>query len=212
MIHLVQQEDYADYAPLLNDMFRLRATVFNERLGWDVKVHDGMEKDIFDDQDPLYVLSLDANGQLRGSLRLLPTTGPNMLADVFNCLLPPGETVRSPLIWESSRFCVSAEAASAKARGVLNETTGELLAALCEVGMLAGLQSIVTVYDARVKRLVRHAGCEGEILGEPQKIGKVTAYAGLFPTEQELLDRIRMAAGISGSVIARAPEQFHLAA
>ena len=40
-------------------MFRCRAQVFSERLGWDVVVKDGYERDRFDDENPLYLISID---------------------------------------------------------------------------------------------------------------------------------------------------------
>jgi len=58
-------------------------------------------REYFDDLNPLYLLSVDEGGELLGCLRLLPTTGPNMLRDVFNVLIPDGK-IESPLIWESS--------------------------------------------------------------------------------------------------------------
>lgn len=201
MIHPVQYTDYDGYSSQLDQMFHLRAEVFNERLGWDVQVKDGREIDEFDQMKPLYLLSINGAGNLAGSLRLLPTTGPNMLSDVFSELLPADETVRSPLIWESSRFCISKAAASQQLNNGLNRATAELFAGLCEIGMQVGLQAIVTVYDSRVKRIARRAGCEGELLGSPKKIGKVTAYAGLFPTNEDMLARIHQSTGLTGSVV-----------
>lgn len=205
MIYLVQKPDYKNFKKQLQQMYRLRASVFRERLGWDVQVTDGMEIDQFDDYAPLYILSLNGNGDLMGSVRLLPTTGPNMLADVFNCLLPKGDAICSPLIWESSRFCISDEAANIRTQSKINFVTGELLAAIHEVGISSGLQSIVSVYDTRIKRVLKQAGCDGEILGKPQKIGKVKAYAGLFPMTIETLKQVQSAAGISASVIDTKP-------
>ncbi len=202
MIYLARSDNGQQYTSLLQDMYELRAKVFNERLGWDVDVVDGMEIDRFDQHDPLYLLSVDGNDRLLGSLRLLPTTGPNMLADVFSSLLPDGEVIKSPLIWESSRFCVSDDTIKEGDPALLNYVTRELLLGLCEVGMLAGLDSIVTVYDARIKRVVRHAGCEGEILGTPKKFGRVTTYAGLFPVNEPVLSQLRSATGIRESVLA----------
>src|SRR4051812_38342699 len=79
MIRLVQGSRRSLFPQEIDEMHRLRAQVFHERLGWDVEVRDGWEIDRFDALDPLYLLSLDDDGHVRGSLRLLPTTGPNML-------------------------------------------------------------------------------------------------------------------------------------
>ena len=212
MIILVQGADKFRYNRLITEMFRLRASVFDERLGWDVNVVDGMEMDQFDRVNPLYLLSVNDNGVLRGSLRLLPTTGPNMLRDVFPELMDGSEPVCSPIIWESTRFCVSSEAASERTANRLNYTTAELLAGIVEVGQLAGLDWVASVYDARMKRVLRNAGCPAVEIGTPTRIGKVMTYAGLFAIEDEMLGRIREVAGIEGSVLEQNSAEMLMAA
>ena len=212
MIILVQGADKFRYNRLITEMFRLRASVFDERLGWDVNVVDGMEMDQFDRVNPLYLLSVNDNGTLRGSLRLLPTTGPNMLRDVFPELMDGSEPVCSPIIWESTRFCVSSEAASERTANRLNYTTAELLAGIVEVGQLAGLDWVASVYDARMKRVLRNAGCPAVETGTPTRIGKVMTYAGLFAIDDEMLGRIKEAAGIEGSVLEQNSAEMLMAA
>ena len=115
MLKLIEGS-YASFFPReINAMFRNRAETFAERLGWEVAVKDGYERDMFDDANPLYLVSVDPDTEeYWGSLRLLPTTGPNMLRDVFPQLLD-GDTVESATIWESSRIC------TAGARGRLEQ-------------------------------------------------------------------------------------------
>lgn len=114
MIRIVEGCDRAAHSAHIDQMYRMRARVFSERLGWAVEVNDGREIDRFDAEDPLYLLSInEQTGELQGSVRLLPTTGPNMLRDVFPVLLD-GETVQSSLIWESSRFAINPELGRAR--------------------------------------------------------------------------------------------------
>ena len=110
MSRLIQGRDRRNFPREIDEMFRLRAQVFRDRMGWDVVVKDGWEIDRFDELDPLYLLCLDDHEVVRGSARLLPTTGPNLLNDVFSELLPGGNPVRSALMWESSRFSVDRSA------------------------------------------------------------------------------------------------------
>ena len=95
MIRLVNGMDYSSRGDELDQMFRLRKRVFFDRLGWDVTTFGGYELDSYDLLKPLYVLSMDDAGKrVLGSLRLLPSNGPNMLADTFYELLPakpPGQ-------------------------------------------------------------------------------------------------------------------------
>ncbi|MEO1700609.1 MAG: acyl-homoserine-lactone synthase [Pseudomonadota bacterium] len=201
MIKLIYGYELAREAYLADQMFRLRAEVFKGRLNWEVKVSNGWEQDQFDRHNPLYALSIDTDGELQGALRLLPTTGPHMLRDVFNSLMDDDAPIVSPQIWESTRFCVSPKAAAIRSHNRLNYVTGELLASIVEVGQRAGLSSVISVYDARMRRILRLAGCEAVEVGTPRKIGNVTTYAGLFPIDTPMLERIRAAAGIEGSVL-----------
>jgi acyl homoserine lactone synthase len=77
---VVEDVNAAEHRELLENMFRLRARVFRDRLKWDVAVVDGMERDRYDDEGPVYLIYTDEEQKLvKGSLRLLPTTGPTLL-------------------------------------------------------------------------------------------------------------------------------------
>src|SRR5271165_756870 len=130
---------FASFFPReMHAMFRSRAETFSSRLGWEVVVKDGYERDRFDDLNPLYLVSVDPETeQYWGSLRLLPTTGPNMLNDVFPQLLDDGETVASPTVWESSRICaVSRPGQPERNGGGVNFVLRELILGIGEVASL----------------------------------------------------------------------------
>ena len=201
MIKVIEGNRSHEYPEIMDQMFQLRSRVFKERLNWDVSVIEGREIDHFDTHDPLYIVSIDENtGRVNGSLRLMHTTGPNMLRDVFSELLPSGEIVESPLIWESSRFCIDPLVSEAKA-GRVNRITAELLCGIIEIGMQVGLEFIVSVYDARMARVFQRANCPAEIIGTPKRIGKVLTYAGLFDISQELWNNVALSGGVTKPVI-----------
>jgi acyl homoserine lactone synthase len=212
MLYVVEPKNRSKFEPLLDEMHILRARVFHERLQWDVNVINGREIDVFDDADPVYLLSVNAQtGKLEGSVRLLATTGPNMLRDVFSVLLPDGLVVESPLIWESSRFCMDPDLAGSGASRI-NKITTELLCGLVEVGLAAGLSHIVSVFDARMARIFRSSNCPAETIGEPVRIGRVMTYAGLFEISKELWSDIASPAGMNFPVIASRELYDHAAA
>ena len=202
MLKLIAGSQASFFPKEMDAMFRNRALTFSERLGWEVTVKDGHERDVFDDANPLYLVSVDpVNGEYWGSLRLLPTTGPNMLRDVFPFLLGDGEFIESATIWESSRICaIAAEGQPERNRNGVNLVVGELLAGIGEVAIKAGLTQIVSVFDARIYRVLRAAGCNPQIIGRPRRIGGTMSYAGLFDTGEGLLHAFRDAMGITGSV------------
>jgi acyl homoserine lactone synthase len=172
----------ASYFPKETDaMLRNRAETFSDRLGWEVVVRDGYERDCFDDANPLYLISVDPDTEeYWGSLRLLPTTGPNMLRDVFAQLLD-GDFIESATIWESSRICATTSCGQPdRSRSGVNYALSELILGIGEVALAAGLTQIVSVFDARIFRVLRAAGCNPQIVGTPQRIGGAMSYVGLF--------------------------------
>ena len=202
MIKLVYGHDRARFPELFDAMHRLRKQVFYDRLKWEVPVRGNWEIDPFDDENPLYVLSLDESGRLQGSLRLLPTTGPNMLRDVFSEITTGCGPVENPLVWESSRFCIRfCDERDQRESTLISRATVELIAGMGEVGLLAGLDHIVTVYDAFLRRIIRQTGCAETIVGQPVRFGRVQTYAGLFEINQIQLDAFKRVWNIKRSLV-----------
>src|SRR5271165_4479202 len=204
MLKLIEGS-YASFFPREMDaMFRDRARTFSRRLRWEVTVKDGYERDKFDDANPLYLVSVDPETeQYRGSLRLLPTTGPNMLRDVFPYLLGEGEFIESATIWEASRICaVAAEGQPERGKNGVSPALRELIAGIGEVAIIAGLTQIVAVFDERIYRILKAAGCAPQIIGTPRRIGGTMSFAGLFDTGEGPLQAFREPLGITGSVLA----------
>ena len=156
MIRYVYAADLDRHADLADAMFRDRAAQFRDRMGWDVAVDAmGWETDAYDACNPLYVIAQDADGGHAGSMRFLPTTGPNMLADVFGHLATP---IRSTTTWETTRFCLAPDAAPGTAR--------KLLLGASQLGLTMGLTHAVGVFDRPMARVYRRLGWEPAFLGE----------------------------------------------
>ncbi len=212
MILLIDTTNKARFPSIMEAMLRHRAKTFGEDgLDWEVQIVDGKERDDFDDEDPLYLVSVDpTSGTYWGSLRLLPTTGPNMLRDVFSCLLAGQEMVSSPAIWESSRFCRE-DSQPNRMGALINIATAELLLGIGEVAELAGLTGIVSVFDPRIHRVLRAAGCKIELIGQRRRIGKCICLAGMFDVSRPAVDEARENVGIKGSVLAPGSQEIVLA-
>jgi N-acyl-L-homoserine lactone synthetase len=125
-----------------------------------------------------------------------------MLRDVFPQLLD-GEYIESATIWESSRICAAAVAGQPERnRSRVNYVLSELILGIGEVAVAAGLTQIVSVFDARIFRVLKAAGCNPQVIGTPQRIGGVMCYAGLFDTGEGPLQAFRAVAGVQHSVLA----------
>lgn len=200
------------FESLLDEVFRLRARVFGDRLGWDINVTDGKEIDQFDSLDPVYLVGLDDDGHVVSSVRLLQTTGPYMLADVFHAILDGEPPLRSARVWESSRFCVDTRRLTATGgRRGLSRATCEILIAVNDYATAAGVHDIVTVIDPVMNRVLqRSASAPYDYVGTRKPMGKVDAMAGLLALGEENGRIVREFAGIEGDVFIGEDEALEL--
>lgn len=172
--------DLAGDVVAMNGMFALRHKIFSERLGWDVKSEEGMEKDYFDDLDPTYVLVKDEKDVVEGCWRVLPTTGPYMLKDVFPMLLRGEEAPNSPDVWEISRFAVMPPDGEAGIQAGIQPATIEILRQGYKFAVERGIKRYVAVTSVAMERfLVRVVGVPMTRLGDQksQYVGKTLSVA-----------------------------------
>jgi len=153
-------------------LFRLRYRVFYERLHWDVRCHDEMETDQYDDLRTRYVVAVDDTDQVLGGWRLRPTIGNYMLADVFPQLLHGTPAPHHPRVWESNRFVVDKRESKDRGFG-FNETALALFRATCGFGIANGIDEYIMVLSAGVVRLTRGTGLVVNQYGPPIRIGDV---------------------------------------
>src|SRR5580704_18698847 len=133
MIRIVTKDNAERHISNLYQMHRIRKTIFKDRLGWDVTVSGELEIDEYDALGPRYLLSIDRHGAVNGCVRLLPTTGPNMLRDIFPSLTTRAAVPCGERVWEASRFAVSGDTVTGEAG--LSRTTYELLIGVLRFGL-----------------------------------------------------------------------------
>jgi acyl homoserine lactone synthase len=185
MIRVVTKDNADRHVGSLHQMHRIRKAVFKDRLGWDVTVSGDFEVDEYDALGPSYLLSIDRYGTLIGCVRLLPTTGPNMLRDIFPSFVTKAAVPRGERVWEASRFAVSRNTSAAEAG--LSQTTYDLLIGVLEFGLSKGISTIACVVDVRMERILRRAGWQLERLGPAHQIGNTIAMAGQLSVSAQIL-------------------------
>ncbi|MBB4409491.1 N-acyl-L-homoserine lactone synthetase [Agrobacterium tumefaciens] len=178
---------------LLEEHHKLRARVFSGRLGWDVHVHGGHERDAFDDLGPTYILAVSEGDHVLGCARLLPAVGPTMVGDVFSSLLPDGNLHPHDAMIESSRFCVDTSHEVAGRSNRAHETTLAMFAGIVEWALLAGYTEIVTVTDLRFERILSRVEWPLRRIGPVKKIGTTTAVAGILPVSSLIFEKLQPA-------------------
>ena len=201
MIIVIDALNRDRFEALLDEMFRLRARVFGDRLGWEIALANGREIDEFDALDPVYLVGLDDEGHVVSSARLLQTTGPHMLADVFSSILDGEAPLRSSRLWESTRFCVDTQRLRKGGLKGISRATSELLIGGNDYAVSAGISDIVTVIDPAMDRVLkRSASAPYDYLGSPKNMGKAVALAALVACSEERGRAMRAFSGIEGSV------------
>ena len=157
-----------------------RRQVFVERLGWELRTPNGQEQDQFDRPDTVYLVARDENSAIIGCARLLPTTEPYLLSEVFpqlfNGLKPPS----SPDIWELSRFAavdLNTKPESANFMQFSASIAAKLLGASIECAKSHGAKHLVSVSPVGVERLIRKSGYKSHRAGPPMVVAGSPIFA-----------------------------------
>lgn len=196
MSHLIKIALRKEFASKdLWEMHRLRAKVFNDRMGWEVPIMSGMEIDGYDALEPYYLMVKNRAKGLRGCMRVLPSVGPYMLKDTFPELLHGHSAPENPKIFELSRFAVEAD--DQQAFG-FSELTMHVTREIVRFGDKMGIERYVTVTTPSIERMMRRAGLAVTRYGPPIRIGVENAVALDFDigeqTHEALFGKISKAA------------------
>lgn len=174
MIDLSTRAHNAPGDAALRAMFAARKQVFIDQLKWDLPVlADQYELDQFDTPDARYLILLDPHDlRHRASARLLPTTVPHLLGDLYSRLCttaPPA----GPTVWEISRFCLDPEQTPAERRDARNQ----LVTALADYALQHGITDYVGVAEQGWFDKIRNFGWDCRALGETHKEGNCDLIA-----------------------------------
>ncbi|KHK89069.1 acyl-homoserine-lactone synthase [Novosphingobium malaysiense] len=163
MIHTIDAGTQAQGA-ILRAMFEARKRVFVDLLKWDVPVLGGSwELDGFDDAHATYIVVSDELGRHRASARLLETTRPHILGDLFP-RLSDGPVPRGPAIREITRFCLERDLRASERR----EARNQLVSALVAHALARGIERYTGVAEMAWFQQVLSFGWHCRALGAPQ--------------------------------------------
>lgn len=158
-------------AEALAVMFEARKRVFVDLLGWDVPVVAGRyEIDQFDDRYARYIVLTTAGGEHLASARLLATTRPHILGNLYPKLCEKAVPV-GPEIAEITRFCLDRRLRAAERFQVRNQ----LVSALVDDALATGIRCYTGVAEIVWLQQILSFGWICRPLGLPQTIeGKLT--------------------------------------
>jgi acyl-homoserine lactone synthase len=209
MIDVIGPWNRSHHRATLDAMFRLRHHVFVEELQWDLPLaQGGMERDEFDGPRAVYLVCRNPRGGIAGSMRMIPTTEPHLLADVFPHLCK-GPVPRGPTIFESSRSCI---APGSRGREELGRVWGELTCAMLEYSMLREADAITAVMETRMVKTMCDVDWAPTILGETVVLRGAPIVGISAPVDTRALANLRRQRQVPDPVLAIRFESAAMAA
>jgi acyl homoserine lactone synthase len=171
----------------LRELYIYRHAVFVERLGWDLPgAKNGLEIDQFDRSDTIHVTARNDDGALCGCARLLPTSSPYLLGEVFPELMTGAPPPKSSAIWELSRF--SSVVLGSKLCSSTPLWIGqELMAATIKCAIGVGATRLIAVTSKEVERFLRRLGINWCRIGPSQQIGGHIIFAFWIELDEKTL-------------------------
>lgn len=199
MIKILQTGQVGSTKYLL-DMHRVRTKIFRDRMGWDVSVNDmELEIDEYDLPQTIYILSTDEHDKVVGTWRILLTTEPSMIRDIWPHYLSSLPIPYSENMCEASRFGVYSSQ-TPESRKIVNKATAEMIVGLIDVCIKCGITDMYTLYDIKVKRLLERIGFAPARVSEVIDLeGKPTVTAH-FRMDDVLLENVCSKTGVDLSI------------
>ena len=205
MIISIQTFERTQHRDVLLQMFQTRKRVFFDTLKWDVGIESDREVDAYDDLNPVYLVWCDRERSRHyGSIRLMPTTGPTLLHDVFGRTFPDAAALTAPGIWEGTRMCLDERALSDDYPDMpAGRAFSLLLMALCEFALSHNIHTLISNYEPHFKRIYARAGARVHELGRADGFGRSPVCCGAFEVSSDVLSVMRARLGLSEPVYGR---------
>jgi N-acyl-L-homoserine lactone synthetase len=167
MIHIIEHQSGLPPLPLVDGMFADRKRLFVDLFGWDLPVIDGrLEIDQFDGEHVAYIIAASSDGGHEASMRLMPSSMPHMLAEIFPHLCPGGVPV-GPDTWESSRLCLPQRHGATRRKELRNE----LISAMVDFALAREIGCITGLIPENFRKDVLSMGWQAEPLGPVVRVG-----------------------------------------
>ncbi len=172
-VHVVRRENRAAYADILESYFHLRHQIYVVERKWmALDRPDKREIDQFDTDDTVYLLAMEGTSIVAG-MRLVPTTSPTLLSDVFP-ELSLNAPVRRTDVMELSRIFVvrhrRGEHSGPRVEAIIR-------AATMEYAMSLGLSAFTIVLETWWLPRLLDEGWRARPLGVPKDIDGMSTAA-----------------------------------
>ena len=195
-LHIVDWSNRLMYQDHLERYFRIRYEIYVIGRNWqEIDRPVPLEIDAFDTRDAIYLLGIAGSGNIVAGSRLVPTTKPHLLSDVFP-MLARGAPPRDADLYEWTRFFV---VPSLRMTGGSSQAAGLVLCGLLEACLRLGIGKLSVVcedfWPARLEQLGWSVTRLGEVLDHPH--GRIVAL--LIDVDGGALQSTRVAYGLGNT-------------
>jgi acyl-homoserine lactone synthase len=193
-VHVVTSTNRHLYERELDEHHQIRHRIYIEELRWRglTPRSDKREYDQFDIAETVYLLGLE-QGHVVGGLRLVPTTGPHLIGDVFSRFASERGVPRRPDIAEWTRIFVVPERRDEHSRSKIGST---VIASMIDYAIAEGLSGISVVMNTFWLPKFLKYGWRVRPLGLPDVHDDEWLIAVLIDVTPEALAGIRNACGL----------------
>jgi acyl-homoserine lactone synthase len=196
-VHVIRHDNKQLYSEILEDYFRLRHQIYVVERKWtDLDRPDKREIDRFDTDETVYLLGLEGRNIVAG-MRLVPTTAPTLLSELFPRLSLNGP-VHRPDVYELSRIFVvpkrRGEHAGPRAEAVIQ-------AAAMEYGLSIGLSAFTIVLESWWLPRLLDQGWVARPLGLPIDIDSMSTVAVMVDVNEQAWTEICLRRSVPGPVL-----------
>ena len=196
-VHVIRRDNKHLYQDILEDYFRLRHQIYVVERKWmELDRPDKREIDQFDTDETVYLLGLDGRSIVAG-MRLVPTTAPTLLSDLFPRLSLDGP-IRRPDVYELSRIFVvksrRGEHAGPRAEAVIQ-------AAAMEYGLSVGLSAFTIVLESWWLPRLLDQGWVARPLGLPIDIDQMSTVAVTVEVSEDAWTEICLRRSVPGPML-----------
>lgn len=197
MIKVITSDNIDDNPELMEKVWRFRHVQFVERLGWrELASEGGLEKDRFDTDDAVHLIA-ENQGKIVGYSRLLRTSGPHLLSDVYPEIMQGRDWPRENTIYEWTR-CISD--ADAGRFGDI-QASHLLITGVLEFCLTAGIKGMIVETHPKLVTWMLETGYEVEPLQMPQMMNGVPMVPVYIGATHAALERHHRMFGIDRSVL-----------
>lgn len=162
-----------------------RYEIFVKKMGWPLNCPEGFEQDEFDRPDTVYAIVLDADNNICGCARLLPTNKPYLLSEHFVHLMGGAGLPNNSGTWELSRFAIGSSRNGNSHSASNWADTVALVRKVITTAIDLGANRLIAVSAVGNERLLKRMGVHVHRVSIPQRVDQKPVVAFWIEIDQQ---------------------------